>query len=108
MSTIKKSNTTDHHYTDREKEQAIENYREIVVNEVHRMYGFHDQYLIQVDHKNFKSDKYDFELHNQLSFDIEQCKRRVEHAAKYVQDNYNAKVEVPDFNLLLENYQNND
>lgn len=104
---IKKSSNTEHHYTDREKEQALENYREIVVLEVDRMYGLYDQYLVQVNHKNFKSDKYDFELHNQLSFDIEQCKRRVMHAAEHVQKNYDAKIEVPNFDILLENYQNN-
>lgn len=107
MKAIKKSTKTEHHYTDREKEQAIENYREIVVKEVHRMYDLYDKYLKQVEHKNFKSDKYDFELHNQLSFDIEQCKRRVLHAADHVTKNYNAKVEIPDFDILLENHQNN-
>lgn len=105
---IKKSKKTDHQYSDREKEQAVENYREIVVEEVHRMYDLYDQYLEQVEHKNFKSDKYDFELHNQLSFDVEQCKRRVVHAAKHVQDNYDAKIEIPNFEVLLENYQKKD
>jgi hypothetical protein len=105
-SEIKKSNNTEHHYTTREKEQALENYRELVVTEVDRMYGLYDQYLVQVEHKNFKSEKYDFELHNQLSFDIEQCKRRVVHAADHVKTNYDAKIEVPDFDVLLENYQN--
>lgn len=102
---IKKSNHTEHHYSSREKEQALENYRELVVLEVDRMYGLYDQYLAQVDHKNFKSEKYDFELHNQLSFDIEQCKRRVTHAAGHVIENYDAKIEIPDFEVLLENYQ---
>lgn len=105
---IKKSKKTDHQYSNREKEQAVENYREIVVEEVHRMYDLYDQYLEQVEHKNFKSDKYDFELHNQLSFDVEQCKRRVVHAAKHVQDNYDAKIEIPNFEVLLENYQKKD
>lgn len=104
-SEIKKSNHTEHHYSSREKEQALENYRELVVLEVDRMYRLYDQYLIQIDHKNFKSEKYDFELHNQLSFDIEQCKRRVIHAADHVKENYNANIEVPDFDVLLENYQ---
>ncbi len=105
---IKKSKKTDHQYSNREKEQAVENYREIVVEEVHRMYDLYDQYLEQVEHKNFKSDKYDFELHNQLSFDVEQCKRRVVHAAKHVQDNYDAEIEIPNFEVLLENYQKKD
>ena len=104
---IKKSTSSEHQYTEREKEQALENYREIVVLEAERMYSLYDQYLIQVDHKNFKSDKYDFELHNQLSFDIEQCKRRIMHAANHVQKNYDAKIEIPNFDILLENYQNN-
>ena len=89
---IKKSNNSEHHYTAREKEQAVEEYRELVVSEVHRMYDLYDLYLDQVDHKNFKSDKYDFELHNQLSFDIEQCKRRVLHASDVIQKNYDAKI----------------
>lgn len=107
MKEIKKSKKSEHHYTDREKQQAIENYRELVVSEVHRMYDLYNKYLKQVEHKNFKSDKYDFELHNQLSFDIEQCKRRVVHAAEHVTENYDADVEVPDFDILLENHQSN-
>ncbi|MFT6361090.1 MAG: hypothetical protein ACJAV6_000614 [Candidatus Paceibacteria bacterium] len=106
MKDIKKSKKTEHQFSDREKEQAVENYREIAVEEVHRMYGFHDDYLGQVEHKNFKSDKYDFELHNQLSFDIEQCKRRVVHAADHVKKNYDAQIEIPDFDILLENHKN--
>ncbi|MCA9351507.1 hypothetical protein KC929_01875 [Patescibacteria group bacterium] len=105
MATIKKSKKTEHHYTEREREQALENYRELVVSEVARMYDLYDQFMVQVNHKAFKSDKYDFELHNQLSFDIEQCKRRVRHAADQVMTNYDAKVEVPEFDTLLENYQ---
>jgi hypothetical protein len=105
---IKKSKKTDHQFSDREKEQALEYYRELVVEEVHRMYDLYDQYLEQVGHKNFKSEKYDFELHNQLSFDVEQCKRRVIHAAKQVRENYNAVIDIPDFEILLENYQIND
>lgn len=105
---IIKSKNSDHHFSDREREQALEHYRELVVEEVHRMYDLYDQYLEQVDHKNFKSEKYDFELHNQLSFDVEQCKRRVLHAAKNMQDNYNATIDVPDFEILLENYQKNN
>lgn len=104
-SEIKQSKITNHQYTEREKQEAVEDYRELVVNEVHRMYGFYDQYLQQVEHKNFKSDKYDFELHNQFSFDVEQCKRRVHHAAKNVTENYDANIEIPDFDVLLENYQ---
>lgn len=104
---IKKSTNTEHHYSIREKEQALENYREIVFLEVDRMYALYDQYILQVNHKNFKSDKYDFELHNQLSFDIEQCKRRVLFAAENVQKNYDAKIEIPNFDILLDNYQNN-
>jgi len=106
MKDIRKSKKTEHKYSDREKQQAVENYREIVVKEVHRMYALHDDYLKQVEHKNFKSDKYDFELHNQLSFDIEQCKRRVLHAADHVQKNYDAQIEIPNFDILLENHQN--
>jgi hypothetical protein len=102
---IIKSEITGHQYSEREKQEAVEGYRELVVDEVHRMYDFYDQYLKQVEHKNFKSEKYDFELHNQFSFDLEQCKRRVIHAAKAVEDNYEAKIEIPDFDLLLENYQ---
>jgi len=105
---IKKSKTTGHQYSEREKQEAVETYRELVVEEVHRMYDFYDQYLEQVEHKNFKSEKYDFELHNQFSFDVEQCKRRVFHAAKNVQDNYDAQIEIPDFDVLLENYQKNN
>jgi len=105
MEKITKSKTSEHHYSEREKQQAIENYRELVVSEVHRMYDLFDLYNEQVQHKSFKSEKYDFELHNQLSFDIEQCKRRVLHAAENMQSNYDAKIEIPDFDLLLENYQ---
>ncbi|MCI5050945.1 MAG: hypothetical protein MRY57_01405 [Candidatus Pacebacteria bacterium] len=104
---IKKSNSSEHHYSDREKEQALENYRELVVTEVDRMYALYDLYLEQVNHKNFKSDNYDFELHNQLSFDIEQCKRRVHHAAEHVEKNYDVQPDVPNFDILLENYQKN-
>lgn len=106
MKDIIKSKKSEHHYSEREKQQAIENYRELVVSEVHHMYDLFDQYNVQVKHKNFKSEEYDFELHNQLSFDIEQCKRRVVYAADNVQKNYDAKIELPDFDLLLENYQN--
>ncbi|MAQ77362.1 hypothetical protein CL684_02455 [Candidatus Campbellbacteria bacterium] len=104
---ITKSKGSEHHFTDREKEEALEAYRELVVSEVQRMYEFYDKYLEQVKHKNFKSDKYDFELHNQFSFDVEQCKRRMLHAAESVRKNYNAHIEVPNFDVLLENYQNN-
>jgi len=102
---IKQSKKTNHQYTDREKQEALKNYTEISVEEIHRMYDLYDQYLQQVKHKSFKSDKYDFELHNQLSFDVEQCKRRVLHAAKHAQENYDANIETPDFEILLENYQ---
>lgn len=104
-SKITKSKNTEHHYSEREKEQALEHYRELVVSEIHRMYDLYDQYLEQMNHKNFKSEKYDFDLHNQLSFDIEQCKRRVLYAAERIQENYDVKIEIPHFELLLENYQ---
>lgn len=105
MENIKKSAKTEHYYSDREKEQALADYREIVVQEIHRMYNIYDQYLVQQNHKNFKSEKYDFELFNQLSFDVEQCKRRVIRASEYVKENYNADIELPNFDILLENYQ---
>ena len=105
MDDIKKSNTTNHHYSDREKQQALLDYKERVVEEVHHIYDLYDQYLDQIEHKNFKSEKYDFELHNQLSFDIEQCKRRIVYAVSVIKDNYDINVEIPDFNIILENYQ---
>lgn len=50
---------------------------------------------------------YDFELHNQLSFDIEQIKRIVKYKTEEVRKNYDAQVEDINFDILLENYQAN-
>lgn len=105
MEKITKSKSTERHYSEREKEQAVANYHELVVAEIHRMYDLYDQYHEQVQHKNFKSEKYDFDLHNQLSFDIEQCKRRVWHATELIQKHYDVTLDVPNFDTLLENYE---
>lgn len=107
MEKITKSAKTEHHYSERERQQAIENYNEAVVDQVHQMYDLYDQYLGQLDHKNFKSEKYDFELHNELSFKIEQVKRIVKYMSDTLRANYDVNIEDVDFDILLENYQAN-
>jgi len=104
---ITKSKSTNHHYTERERQQALIDYDEVVVEEINHIYDLYDRYLQQVQHKSFKSDNYDFELHNQLSFDIEQVKRIVKHKGDVLRENYDLPVEGLDFDLLLENYQAN-
>ncbi len=107
MEKIVKSNSNEHHYSEREKQEALKNYTEAIALEIDRMYDLYDRYLEQVNHKAFKSESYDFELHNQLSFDIEQIKRIVKYKTEEVRKNYDAQVEDINFDILLENYQAN-
>lgn len=107
MEKITKSSSTEHHYSDREKQEALKDYTESIALEIDRMYTLYDRYLEQVNHKSFKSEQYDFELHNELSFEIEQIKRIVKHKTEHVRTNYDAQVEDIDFDILLENYQAN-
>lgn len=104
--TIEKSNTTEHHYSEREKKQAIDDYEDFVEKEVEKLYPLYDEYVIELELKNSKSDNYDFERLNELSFSIEQGKRRVMHHASEVEKNYNTTVDVPDFEATFENHLN--
>jgi IS1 family transposase len=104
--TIKKSEITEHHYSEREKKKALEDYESFVALEVEKLYPLYDEFLKELERKNTKSDKYDFERLNGLAFDIAQIKRRVMHHARELEKNYNTVVNIPDFDATFDNHRN--
>ncbi len=98
---IIKSNASEHHYTEREKNDAIEGYENEVAKEIELMQKLKPQIDEQRIIWKETHDPKDFEALNKLEMDFKSATLRINALARAMNKKYDMVIDIPDIEAMF-------